>query len=75
MNNIVKVFYEYELVGGHFSLVRFMHFVEEIKNQRIKKRIFNLYKDFKNDINKNDFYIRKDFINFRKYVFNIIKER
>ena len=69
-NNIRLIFKDYEMYGGRSSLGRFINYVNEnCKNKKNINKINKLYEEFM-DLDNKVFIIKKDYYNFRNYVFN-----
>lgn len=68
-----KLFRGYEEVSGSKSLIRFMKFGERNFSKSNFKKICRLFEEFEKEINSNNMRVRKDYLNFREFVFNKIK--
>lgn len=68
-----EIFRNYEEVSGCKSLIRFEKFIE-LKCSKVNcKKLKNLLEEFEKEVCKNNMYVRKDYLNFRNYVFSKVK--
>jgi hypothetical protein len=70
INDVKEMFKLYEEVGGYVSLTRFIKFARLKCETKTYKSIEKSLKNFETKIEKNEMYVRKDFINFKNFVLN-----
>lgn len=72
--NLIKYFENYEMCSGRVSLIRFKNYIlENCNNKRNLNKILKYLENFELDVINNNYYIRKDYFNFRLYVLEKIK--
>lgn len=76
--SILKIMKLYENYGGRVSLIRFEQFINlNLNNKKTLIKLNNLIKQFNEEMDNmkvnNNIIIKKDYYNFRNYVFNYLK--
>ena len=69
--NLLKYFENYENNNGRVSLIRFKNYIlENCKNKRNLEKLLKYLENFEVEVINSNYYIRKDYYNFRLYIIN-----